>query len=190
LSDITTRQTIRSILNPVFILALVIGTVSVSSAQVDRAGLNGTVLDASGKALPGAKITALQTATGLYRETVSSSSGRYDIPELPIGSYRLSYTAPGFSEEIIDGIQQTIGHTRTLNVTLSVAGMVQQVTVSDVASQLDETSASLGARIEPIQVKQLPLNGRDWSTLTALVPGAVDTGGSNQRSIRFAWRSD
>ena len=188
MSDITTRQTIRSILNPVFILALVIGTVSVSSAQVDRAGLNGTVLDASGKALPGAKITALQTATGLYRETVSSSSGRYDIPELPIGSYRLSYTAPGFSEEIIDGIQQTIGHTRTLNVTLSVAGMVQQVTVSDVASQLDETSASLGARIEPIQVKQLPLNGRDWSTLTALVPGAVDTGGSNQRSIRFAGR--
>lgn len=100
---------------------------SVSSAQVDRAGLNGTVLDASGKALPGAKITALQTANGLYRETVSSSSGRYDIPELPIGSYRLSYTAPGFQEKIIDGIQQTIGHTRTLNVTLSVAGVVQPV---------------------------------------------------------------
>jgi hypothetical protein len=166
----------------------VFGIASAASAQVDRAGLNGTVLDASGKALPGAKITAQQTATGLYRETIASSSGTYDIPELPIGVYRLTYTAPGFQKKVVDGIQQTIGHTRTLNVTLSVAGVVEQVTVSDLAPQLDETSASLGARIEPIQVKQLPLNGRNWSTLTVLVPGAVDTGGSNQRSIRFAGR--
>jgi hypothetical protein len=93
--------------------------------------LNGTVLDASGKALAGAKITAQQTATGLYRETITSSSGTYDIPELPIGVYRLTYTAPGFQEKVVDGIQQMIGHTRTLNVTLSLAGVVEQVTISD-----------------------------------------------------------
>jgi Carboxypeptidase regulatory-like domain len=182
------RQAFRSIFNSVFVFALVFGVASVASAQVDRAGLNGTVLDASGKPLPGAKITARQIASGLYRETVASSSGRYDIPELPIGVYRLTFTAPGFQEKIVDGIEQTIGHTRTLNVTLSLSGMVQEVTVSDLAPQLDETSASLAARIEPIQVKQLPLNGRNWSTLTVLVPGAVDTGGSNQRSVRFAGR--
>lgn len=71
---------------------------------------------------------------------------------------------------------------------LPIAGVIQEVQVTDVGTQLDETSATLGARIEPEQVKELPLNGRNWSTLTALVPGAVDTGGSNQRSIRFAGR--
>jgi len=62
------------------------------------------------------------------------------------------------------------------------------VNVSGITSQLDETTAALSARTEPEQLKELPLNGRNWSTLTALVPGAVDTGGSNQRSIRFAGR--
>jgi hypothetical protein len=61
-------------------------------------------------------------------------------------------------------------------------------TLDVVRDQFDRTSDMLGARIEQQQVKQLPLNGRNWSTLTALVPGSVDTGGSNQRSIRFAGR--
>jgi hypothetical protein len=69
-----------------------------------------------------------------------------------------------------------VGHTRTLNVDLAVRGVVQHVKVSDLDPQLDQTSATLGAPIKAEQVKQLPLNGRNWSTLTALVPGAVDTG--------------
>jgi hypothetical protein len=167
---------------------LIFGMLPALHAQVDRAGLSGMVKDGQGRGIPGATISTLQTATGLQRETTASPSGAYDIPELPIGVYRVTYTAPGFQRTVIDNVAQTIGHTRSLNVVLSVAGVVQQVEVSDVGTQLDETSAALGARIEPEQVKQLPLNGRNWSTLTALVPGAVDTGGSNQRSIRFAGR--
>ena len=60
--------------------------------------------------------------------------------------------------------------------------------VSSQTAQLDETTNALSGRAESKQVQDLPLNGRNWSTLTALVPGAVDTGGSNQRSIRFAGR--
>ena len=59
-------------------------------AQIDRAGLNGTVRDTAGKLVPGARIVAIQAATGLHRETVSSPSGTYDIPELPIGTYRVT----------------------------------------------------------------------------------------------------
>jgi hypothetical protein len=59
-------------------------------AQVDRTGLNGSVRDAAGRGLGGARISALQTATGLSRETVRSSTGTYDIPELPIGLYRIT----------------------------------------------------------------------------------------------------
>jgi Carboxypeptidase regulatory-like domain len=162
--------------------------VPTTHAQVDRAGLTGTVTDTSGKALSGVRITALQTATGLHRETLTSSTGTYDIPELPVGVYRVTYSEPGFQQKVIEGLDQTVGHTRTVNVVLAVGGVVQHVKVSDLDPQLDQTSATLGAPIEPKQVKELPLNGRNWSTLTALVPGAVDTGGSNQRSLRFAGR--
>ena len=156
--------------------------------QIDRSGLSGTVKDSAGRGLPGARIVAIQTATGMVRETQSSLTGAYDVPELPIGLYRISCSAPGFQQAVIDNVEQTVGHTRTLDITLAVGGITQQVVVSDQSSLLDETTAALGTRIEPKQVRELPLNGRNWSTLTALVPGAVDTGGSNQRSIRFAGR--
>jgi Carboxypeptidase regulatory-like domain len=169
-------------------LAMAACIVPTTHAQVDRAGLNGTVTDTSGRALSGVRITALQTATGLHRETLTSSNGTYDIPELPVGVYRVTYSEPGFREKVIEDLEQTVGHTRTLNVELAVGGVVQHVKVSDLDPQLDQTSGTLGAPIEPEQVKELPLNGRNWSTLTALVPGAVDTGGSNQRSLRFAGR--
>jgi hypothetical protein len=157
-------------------------------AQVDRAGLSGTVRDIAGRRLPGARIVAEQSSTGLRRETVSSTSGAYDVPELPIGLYRVTCSAPGFQQAVFDSVEQTVGHTHTLDITLAVGSVMQQIDVHGLTMQLDQTTATLGARTELEQVRSLPLNGRNWSTLTALVPGAVDTGGSNQRSIRFAGR--
>jgi hypothetical protein len=69
---------------------------------------------------------------------------------------------------------------------MRVAGRSESVVVS--AQQLDLTSNALGSSVSQKQVQELPLNGRNWSTLTALVPGAIDSGGSNQRTIRFAGR--
>jgi hypothetical protein len=157
-------------------------------SQVDRAGLNGTVRDSARNRLPGAHIVAVQISTGLRRETYSSSAGSYDIPEMPIGVYRISCSSPGFKQSAINSVELTVGHTLTLDIALAVGSVTQQVNVSGLTSQLDETTDALGARTESRQVNDLPLNGRNWSTLTALVPGAVDTGGSNQRSIRFAGR--
>ena len=157
-------------------------------AQIDRAGLNGTVRDATGARVPGAHVIAVQPSTGLHREGISSMSGNYDVPELPVGVCRVTCSASGFEEVVFEGVELTVGRTLTLNVGLQVGGIAQRVSVSSQTSQLDETSATLGVQTEPRQVKDLPLNGRNWSTLTALAPGAVDTGGSNQRSIRFAGR--
>lgn len=170
------------------ILPFFLVTGSICFGQIDRTGLSGTVTDRSGRRIAGARISAVQTSTGLDRETVSSPDGFYDIPELPIGFYRVTCSAPGFQQSVIDNLEQTAGHTRTLDITLAVGGFTQQVNVSGQTAQLDETTDTLGARTESKQVQDLPLNGRNWSTLTALVPGAVDTGGSNQRSIRFAGR--
>ncbi len=169
------------------LLVSVIGLTSSSClAQIDLAGLSGRVGDSAGRRLPGAHIVAVQLATGLRREAISSATGVYDIPDLPIGLYRVTCSAPGFQDRVYDRLQQTVGHTSTLDVSLGVAGVAQTVTVGETESEFDRTSDALGARTEPQQLKELPLNGRNWSTLTALAPGAVDTGGSNQRSIRFA----
>jgi hypothetical protein len=155
---------------------------------VDRAGLNGTVSDPSGRVLPGTQVTAVKSDTGLKRETTSSPKGTYDIPELPVGVYTVTFTHEGFKTLVYQNVVQAVEQTRTLNATLQISVGEEQVDVSASSEQLDETSNTLGTRIEQEQVKQLPLNGRNWATLTALAPGAVDTGGSNQRTVRFGGR--
>ncbi|HTD24620.1 MAG TPA: carboxypeptidase regulatory-like domain-containing protein [Terriglobales bacterium] len=169
-----------------FLLVLLLG--SLAQGQIDRAGLNGTVTDPSGRTLPNVHITALRNDTGLRREAVSSANGSYDIPELPVGAYSVTFAHYGFEILNIKNVVQAVGQTRTLNVTLKVAGTSEQMEVSGSAVELDQTANSLGARIERKQVEALPLNGRNWATLTTLVPGAIDAGGSNQRTVRFAGR--
>jgi len=159
-----------------------------SQAQVDRAGLGGTVTDTSGLPLPQAQVSAVQNDTGMRRETTSSARGTYDIPELPIGVYTVSFSHPGFKTLTFENVVQVMEHTRTLNATLQVSSGQEKIEVPASSEQLDENSSTVGTRIETEQVKELPLNGRNWATLTALAPAAVDTGGSNQRSIRFAGR--
>jgi Carboxypeptidase regulatory-like domain len=157
-------------------------------AQVDRAGLNGTVTDSSGRVLPQAHVTAVHNATGLRREATSSSTGTYDIPELPVGVYTITFEHEGFKPLTFVDVQQVIGRTRTLDATLRVSGGQERVEVAASSEQIDKTSDALGVDISEVQAKQLPLNGRNWANLTAFQPSAVDTGGSNQRSIRFAGR--
>ena len=169
-------------------LCIILGLVSFSLAQTDRSGLNGTVSDPSGRVLPGVQVVAVQNVTGLHREATTSPGGTYDIPELPVGTYTVTFARPGFQSLRFDAVVQWLGETRTLNVTLQVAGTKERVDVSATVQPLDQTSSTVGIDVEHKQIEELPLNGRNWATLTVLAPAAVDTGGSNQRSIRFAGR--
>lgn len=159
-----------------------------SHAQVDRSGLAGSVTDSSGRLLAHAHITAVQNSTHLRRESISNSNGSYEVPELPVGIYTITFDHPGFKTLTFVDVEQVIGRTRTLDASMQVAGGEERVQVGASSEQLDNSTDALGGRTEKAQAERLPLNGRNWATLTALVPGAVDTGGSNQRSIRFAGR--
>ena len=161
---------------------------SLCHAQVDRSGLGGTITDAEGRVLPKTHITVVQNSTQLTRETVSQSNGSYNLPQLPVGVYTISFEHAGFKRLTYLDVEEVIGRTRTLNATLSVSGGEQHIEVSASSEQMDTNTDALGGRIEKTQAQELPLNGRNWATLTGMVPGAVDTGGSNQRSIRFAGR--
>jgi hypothetical protein len=159
-----------------------------AQGQVDRAGLRGNVWDTSHRPIPGAYVVAEQTATGFQRDTTSSASGFYGIADLPIGVYTITFSRDGFEQVSFTEVVLAIGQTRTLSASLKVSGAQERVEVSTTGEQINENSDSLGARLERKQVQELPLNGGNWSTLTALAPGAIDAGGSNQRAIRFAGR--
>lgn len=156
--------------------------------QVDRSAIVGTVMGPDGKPMPGVSVIAIEQSTGLRRQTISNDQGTYSLQTLPLGVYRVTFERRGFQSLQFKDVLQAAGQTRTLNATLMLAGARQSVEVREAAPALNETSDTLGERIERRQVNNLPLNGRNWATLTALTPGAIDSGGSDQRTIRFAGR--
>ena len=159
-----------------------------STAQIDRAGLSGTVTDPAGSVLPQTRVTAVQIANQLQRTTTSTAAGTYDIPELPVGNYTITFEHEGFKSVTFVDVEEVIGRTRTLDVTLQVSGRDERVEVSASSALIDRNTSAVTGLIEREQADELPLNGRNWAALTAFVPGAIDTGGSNQRTIRFAGR--
>jgi Carboxypeptidase regulatory-like domain len=174
------------------VLLMLFVFVSPMPAQWASSGLTGTVSDASGHALSGVKVTAVQVATGLKRQVVSSAEGAYYIPKLPVGSYTVTFDHEDFQSQRFDEVEQKLGSTRILNVTLKIATHSEHVEVSATPQTLDQTNNTLNTGIERKQAEELPLNGQNWATLTALVPTGIDTsagpGAGNQRSIRYAGR--
>jgi Carboxypeptidase regulatory-like domain/TonB dependent receptor len=157
-----------------------------ASAQTETTYLTGTVTDAQGNRVPDAKVQAVEESTGLKRETRTTSQGSYQLAGLPPGVFTLQFSREGFSVFQANHVRQIVGQTGTLNVALQVAGKKEELTVSESTIQLDKVDVTVGDAIEGTQVDELPLNGRNWATLTALVPGAIDNGAGDQRTIRFA----
>jgi hypothetical protein len=156
------------------------------AAQSDRGTLAGTVADQSQGTIPGARITIKAVATGLEQQTVSSAAGVYNLSFLPVGEYTLSVAADGFESVHINQFSLNAGPTRTLNVTMRVGALSSEVTVVSATPDLDQTSAEIGGIIQGSQAQALPVNGRYWATLMALIPGAIDSGSGTQDQIRFA----
>jgi hypothetical protein len=154
-------------------------------AQIDRTEIDGTVKDATGAVVSGSKVMVAQGDTGLRREVMTNRDGIYTVPSLPPGNYTVTFDKDGFEETVVQSVLQTAGQTRTLNVTLSVGAQAQSVSVA-ASPALDETTATFGGSVQPVQVSEVPINGRNWSTLETLTPGAINLGTGGQSSIRFA----
>src|SRR5580698_7229333 len=188
----TLQSTVRSVasirLRVLAALCAVLSLAGIAFAQADRSGLTGTVTDSSGRRLPQARVTAVENAAGMRREATSDTAGIYSVPQLAVGNYTVTIEHPGFKKVEFVDVHQVIGRTRTLDAALQVAGSEERVEVSPASALMDRNTSAVTGLIEKTQAEELPLNGRNWSELTAFVPGAIDTGGSNQRSVRFAGR--
>lgn len=152
-------------------------------AQADRATVTGAVSDTSGAAIAGADVTITYLATGLERRAASNDRGAYFVTGLPVGRATIAVTRDGFRGVSI-ATEFKVGETRTQDVVLEVAGVEASVEVV-AAAALARTSAIVGGVMENRQISSLPLNGRNWGNLMALMPGAVDTGAGNGASVRF-----
>ena len=156
-------------------------------AQVAECSLTGTVTDPQGNRIPDAVVTVVQQSTGLVRTTLSNSQGTYLFDHLPASIYTVLFSKKGFANLQAANVQEVVGRTITLDAHLLLAkGTSERTTVTEPFVALDKSDAAIGTAIEREQVQELPLNGRDSASLTALTPGAVDNGPNDQRTIRFA----
>lgn len=141
--------------------------------EAQTAAISGTVSDTSGAAVPGATIEVKNAGTSVIQSLLSDAAGRYSVPELPIGNYEVRATKPGFQTVVHSGITLTVGATSIVDFTLPLGQAQQTVLVESEVSQVETTSTSLANLIEPAQMRELPLNGRNFEELINLAPGVV-----------------
>jgi hypothetical protein len=155
---------------------IALGVVFLSSlllAQSYRGLIRGSVVDPSGSVIAEAKVTAKSGATGISRETRTAQDGTYVFAELPAGTYTLVAEASGLSP-VAQNVLVNVGLDTTANFDLtSLQRRVEQVNVEGAAPLVDATRDVLGEVVPRQLVSDLPLNGRDFGKLVALVPGAT-----------------
>ena len=147
-----------------------------AGAQTYRGNIRGTVTDPSGAVVVGAKVTAKNTATGETRETTSDANGDYVLPELEAGLYEVIASFTGFSPTPADAYVE-VGRDTTLDFKLILGNPeLAPLIVTATAPLVDTSRDVLGEVVENHLVEELPLNGRDFGKLVALVPGVTVEG--------------
>ena len=140
-------------------------------AYAQEAVLNGTVTDSTGGVLPGVTVTAVLEATGNTFETVTDARGAYTIP-VRVGVYRVKAELQSFTSVTRPGVQLLMGQTVTVNLQMTPGGVAETVTVSGEAPLVNTTTSSLGGNVDPRQVAELPVAGRNFMSLALLAPGS------------------
>ncbi|HWY20331.1 MAG TPA: TonB-dependent receptor [Candidatus Acidoferrum sp.] len=185
----------RFALSSKFFTALVFGILPLVSvtlplyAQIDRAVLEGTVTDPSGRVIAGATVRVLAPDTGLTQDQLTNARGYYRFPGLAVGHYKVTVSETGFKTKTIDDVTVQVGQTRTLDIGLDVGAINERIEVKASSAPADRSSAEASTVITTDQIGNLPNNGRDWASFTLLAPFAQDDGGGDQRTIRFAGRA-
>lgn len=169
----------------VCLLALIF-TVSACLAQLTSLGtISGTVTDTTGAVVPGAVIKIMNEGTKATTSTKSNADGSFVVPGLTIGMYTVSATKQGFKTSSVTGIELHPGVVTTVNPRLQVGNVVSRVTVTATAVQVQTSTPEISNEVSGQQAYTLPLNGRNYQSLAALMPGvttdspdtALDQGG-------------
>jgi len=161
------------------VLVGVLLTATALLAQTFRGTVLGTVTDVTGAWVAGATVKVKNVNTGLERTTQTSGDGSYSVPELPIGTYTVTITQAGFQTAVTTNIEVNVGAAKRVDATLKPGQVSQRVEVSGENLPMVETTTNdLGGVLTQETVKDLPINGRDYTKLIFLNPGVA--GSSDQ----------
>src|SRR5207253_1694602 len=149
-----------------------------------KASILGTVMDSAGAVVPGASVQVKNIATGRVQEVPTDEQGRYTIADLPIGEYEAQASLAGFQTTVRRGITLTVGAQAVVDFSLQVGQTQETVNVESQVSQVDTVSTAVSSYVELKQISDLPLNGRNFTDLVALIPGVatgsqIGNGGAN-----------
>ena len=158
-------------------LALMIVGMSVE-VYAQTAQITGRLSDSSGAVIPGARVGVTNEKTGIGRETVSNNEGYYTIPLLPPGEYRVSVRKEGFKPLVQVNVVLNVEQVARLDFTMQPGELSETVTITSDAPLMNTETSSVGQVVDNKTVVTLPLNGRNYSQLAVLAPGATPNPGS------------
>src|SRR6202050_268977 len=156
------------------LLAALLGC-SVAFAQTVTGSISGQVTDQSGAVIVGANVTAENTATSVQTPAQTNGSGIYTIRFLPIGTYTVTIEATGCGKKTVPPFALEIDQTAKVNVRMEIGSSVTVVVQSDIHPILDTSDATLGNTLSTHEIENIPLNGRNFSSLTIFQPGSIAT---------------
>src|SRR5437899_10438118 len=146
-----------------------------SPAHADTGEINGVVADNTGAIVPGATVKAVETATGLSRDTVTGVDGRYTFTSLRPTTYDITAELAGFRTSQRKGVLLQANENLTVNFAFELGTLAETITVSGESPTVDVTSATISEVVDSKRIVELPLNGRDAAKLATLVSGMVLT---------------
>jgi hypothetical protein len=153
--------------------------------QTVTGNLDGRVTDPAGASVPGATVTARNANTGAERSTTTNEEGYFVFPYLPIGSYEVTVTKQGFANVVAKDNPVTLNKTTTLNLALKVSAVQESITISEAAPLIDVTSGQIRRGLADDMISELPVAGRDFKSIAAVLPGfqTNPTAGQNNPTL-------
>ena len=145
-------------------------------SQAGSGTIRGTASDQSGAVIPNAQVSIKNVATGSVRSVTTNQSGSYSAPNLVPGAYEIRASAQGFTTEVRSGITLAVGSEQVIDLRLQVGAVAETVEVTGAAPSIDLASSALSHVVNEQTIRELPLNGRDWTRLAILQPGVSVVG--------------
>ncbi|MBK5290941.1 MAG: TonB-dependent receptor, partial [Acidobacteriia bacterium] len=158
--------------------------------QVQSGTIVGTVTDQGGAAVAGAKVTLVNEGTRFTRAVESGATGQYVATSVPTGNYTVTAEMQGFQKLVRSGLQLTAADTLTVDLGLQVGNVQETVEVNATAPLLQSQTAAVSSLVSNQQMVEMPLNGRTFTALLKLSPGAYTGSSANLATSQYAIRGD
>src|SRR5205809_4145092 len=155
-----------------------------SQAQVTTGVIQGTIVDPTGAAVPGARVEAKNLDTNFTRSQVSDAGGRFAFLQMPPGRYTVTASQPGFATIVQENVELTVGQALSLPISMRVSGITEEVTVS--AEPIEVTRVESSVTLNELTVSNTPVLGRKFEDLLTLTPGVSIVQGPDGDEINFA----